>query len=108
MSEIAVVKIGKPKKKTSRKELEATAASNRWGKYENYPDGTAGVILGDLGFMYVLYHVALYEPAPTRFRPDRMKLSRHSMVDDDPRLAHSMLAAMEAAHSSVAKAENVA
>lgn len=84
-----VIKRNTPRRSISRAKLNEQIQKDHWGRIEELPDGRVAVLQGDLGFMRVVYDVALYEPHPTFFRKDGLRLISTATVDDDQREANA-------------------
>lgn len=71
-----------PKRASSNYALEAAASSDSRGRIKHLPSGETVILTSELGFMELIYHVAVYKPAPLPLRRDRMVLTHHEEVTE--------------------------
>lgn len=66
-----------PKRSSSNYKLEGVASGDSHGRIKHLPTGETVVLTSELGFMELIYHVAVYASAPRPLRHDRMVLTDH-------------------------------
>ena len=71
-----------PKRSSSNYNLEAVASGDSRGRIKHLPSGETVILTSELGFMELIYHVAVYAPAPRPLRRDRMVLTDHNEFID--------------------------
>lgn len=72
-----------PKRSSSNHNLEAVASGDSRGRIKHLPSGETVILTSELGFMELIYHVAVYAPVSRPLRRDRMVLTDHHEFTDD-------------------------
>jgi hypothetical protein len=76
MAETKIYKLARsiPKRSISALELATKVANDHHDRFGTRASGETVVLVSELGFMELIYHVAVYKPEPRLLRKDRMVL----------------------------------